>query len=105
MFRSKDGLSLPAASFDVSYNNNMFQLVTCSNNMICLACLKQVINPSNLNKTWLCVIADMMWKMDMLTHPLWSAARGSLLLLTLIMSREKSRKNIAIPKQTRYTAL
>lgn len=42
---------------------------------------------------------------EMLTHPLCRAARGSLLLFTLIMSREKSRKNMAIPKHTRYTDL
>lgn len=52
-------------------------------------------------KWWVCLLADG-WT---LTHPLCSAALGSLLLLTLIMSKEKSRKNMAIPKQTRYTAL
>ena len=38
-------------------------------------------------------------------YPLCSEARGSWLLRTLIMSREKSRKNMAMPKQVRYTAL
>lgn len=48
------------------------------------------------------------WKMLCtwrVTHPLCTAARGSWLLFTLIISREKSRKNKAMPKQTRYTAL
>lgn len=42
---------------------------------------------------------------SLMTYPLWMAARGSLLLLMLMVTTVNTRKNMLIPKHTRYTAL